>query len=360
MSEYYTVSGWPATRAALASAPARSEMNLISAGFDKMPTLSGNANKPVFVNGSANGLTSVTASAARANLGLEIGVDVQAEDAGLTSIAGLTTAADRMIYTTASDTYAVATLTSAGRALLDDASAAAQLITLGLTATASELNALDGITSTVTELNYTDGVTSAIQTQLNAKQPLDADLTAIAALANTDGNFIVGNGSTFVAESGADARASLGISMVYGLTDTTISRSSTTTLVADTVLAGYTLEDGASYEIEGLINFTATASTGDAKFDFGFNSTVVAGRYSYYGTDSSGLASASVAISDFTADQSLTINNTLMALFIKGAFTVTGGAGTLDFRWAQNVSNASATYRNSGSYIKLTKIVDFV
>lgn len=43
------------------------------------------------------------------------------------------------------------------------------LASLGVTATASELNALDGITSTVTELNYTDGVTSAIQTQLDAK-----------------------------------------------------------------------------------------------------------------------------------------------------------------------------------------------
>lgn len=38
-----------------------------------------------------------------------------------------------------------------------------------VTATATELNALDGITSTVTELNYTDGVTSAIQTQIDAK-----------------------------------------------------------------------------------------------------------------------------------------------------------------------------------------------
>jgi hypothetical protein len=55
----------------------------------------------------------------------------QAADAGLTSIAGLTTLADRMIYTTASDTYAVAPLTAAGRALIDDADAAAQLVTLG-------------------------------------------------------------------------------------------------------------------------------------------------------------------------------------------------------------------------------------
>ena len=56
----------------------------------------------------------------------------QTSDAGLTSIAGLTTAADKMIYTTAADTYAVTTLTSAGRALLDDADAVAQRTTLGL------------------------------------------------------------------------------------------------------------------------------------------------------------------------------------------------------------------------------------
>ena len=91
------------------------------------------------------------------------------------------------------------------------ASAAGALVNLGLTATAAELNTLDGITATVTELNYTDGVTSNIQTQLNNKQPLDADLTALGALSKTDGNFIVGNGSTWVAESGSTARSSLGL-----------------------------------------------------------------------------------------------------------------------------------------------------
>lgn len=63
-------------------------------------------------------------------------------------------------------------------------STAAELNILdGVTATAAEINALDGITATVAELNYTDGVTSAIQTQLDAKQPLDATLTALAGLA---------------------------------------------------------------------------------------------------------------------------------------------------------------------------------
>lgn len=128
----------------------------------------------------ANGGTGAsTAENARTNLGLAIGTDVQAYDAGLQSIAGLTTAADRMIYTTAADTYAVTTLTAAGRAILDDANAAAQRTTLGLT----------------------------IGTNVQA---YDADLTAIAGLSTADGNIIVGNGTTWVAESGATARASLG------------------------------------------------------------------------------------------------------------------------------------------------------
>lgn len=43
------------------------------------------------------------------------------------------------------------------------------LSSLGVTATAAELNKLDGCTVTTTELNYVDGVTSNIQTQLNGK-----------------------------------------------------------------------------------------------------------------------------------------------------------------------------------------------
>lgn len=52
-------------------------------------------------------------------------------DAALASIAGLTTSADKMIYTTASDTYAVADLTSFARTILDDANAGAVRTTIG-------------------------------------------------------------------------------------------------------------------------------------------------------------------------------------------------------------------------------------
>jgi len=85
-----------------------------------------------------------TAAAARQNLGVEIGADVQAYDAGLQSISGLTTAANQGIFLTGSDTYSVYTFTAAGRALLDDADAAAQRTTLGLGTLATQSGTFSG------------------------------------------------------------------------------------------------------------------------------------------------------------------------------------------------------------------------
>ena len=108
-----------------------------------------------------------TAAGARTNLGLDIGNlidggDVQAYDAGLQSISNLLTSANQSIYTTASNTYATYTLTAAGRALLDDADAAAQRTTLGLgslatlnTITSSEISDLTVNTADLAENSVT-------------------------------------------------------------------------------------------------------------------------------------------------------------------------------------------------------------
>lgn len=80
----------------------------------------------------AGGTGATTKLGAQQALDLEPGVDIQAYDAGLASIAGLTTAADKMIYTTAADTYAVASLTAAARGLLDDATVADMRSTLAV------------------------------------------------------------------------------------------------------------------------------------------------------------------------------------------------------------------------------------
>ena len=104
--------------------------------------------------GTITGITDLTvadggtgasnAASARQNLGLEIGVNIQAFDQGLQSISALTTAANQSIYLTGSDTYAAYSLTAAGRALLDDADAAAQRTTLGLGTLATQSGTFSG------------------------------------------------------------------------------------------------------------------------------------------------------------------------------------------------------------------------
>ncbi|MBZ7920563.1 hypothetical protein LAC81_02020 [Ensifer adhaerens] len=132
-------------------------------------TADANAARPI----TAGGTGATSASGARTALGLAIGSDVQAYDAGLQSIAGLTTVADRMIYATGVDAYATTALTPFARTLLDDADAGTVLTTLGVSPYIQFLlNDADSATARAT-LGVTIGTNV---------QAYDADLAAIAAL----------------------------------------------------------------------------------------------------------------------------------------------------------------------------------
>ena len=197
----------------------------------------------------------------------------------------------------------------------------------GVTSTAAELNILDGATLTVTELNYVDGVTSAIQTQLDGKQPLDTELTALAGLTSaanklpyftgsgtaavtdlsafgrtliddadaatarstlglvigtnvqaydqqladvagltpTDNNFIVGNGTNFVTESGATARTSLGLGSIatQDASNVSITGGSIAGITDLAIADGGT---GASTANAALNNLLPSQSTNSGKY----------------------------------------------------------------------------------------------
>lgn len=85
-----------------------------------------------FIVGDGSNFVLETGATVRTSLGLTIGTNVQAYNSNLAALAGLTSASDKLPYFTGSGSASVTTFTAAGRALLDDANAAAQAVTMAV------------------------------------------------------------------------------------------------------------------------------------------------------------------------------------------------------------------------------------
>jgi hypothetical protein len=176
---------------------------------------------------SDGGTGASTAAAARAALGLEIGVNVQAYSGNLTALVNLAGASDNLIYFSSPTGLDIAPLTSYARTLIDDVDASTARTTLGLgtiaTQASSSVSITGGSIAGITDLAVADGGTGA-STAADARtnlglvigtnvQAYDAQLADIAGLTPTDNGVVIGNGANFVVESGATLKTSLGLTI---------------------------------------------------------------------------------------------------------------------------------------------------
>ena len=178
---------------------------------------------------SDGGTGSTSASGARTNLGLVIGTDVEPHSDKLTELA-------TMGQTTAN---ALADLSEA------------------------EVQILDGATLSTAELNFVDGVTSAIQTQLDNKQALDAELTELATMSSGTASALADLTGTEVAILDGATLTTAELNLLDGVTSTTaelnILDGVTSTATEINVLDGITSTTAELNIVDG--NTSATSTT---------------------------------------------------------------------------------------------------
>lgn len=244
-----------------------------------------------FIVGDGSNWVAESGATVQASLGLTIGSDVHAytangntilTDAGVLSIAGLTTAADKMIYTDGVDSYAVIDLTSYSRTLFDDVDAAAWRVTLGVTTAADAIKKDGSVAYTGTGVGFKDednmASDSAVATasQQSIKAYVDAGVAGhTAGFFNYDGSTVLfataslGAADTF---QDIDASGTVGSNRALLFLEI-ISTGDIYVVVRTNGLGGSGSQWGSDDTFSRGINHTKLSANGDKGFVMVFTDT---------------------------------------------------------------------------------------
>ena len=216
-----------------------------------------------------------SAGDARTNLGLVIGTNVQAYDADLAAIAGLTSAANKIPYFTGSGAAAVADFTAFGRSIVDDANAGAVRTTIGVDAAGTDNS------TNVTLAGSLDYLTISGQ-----------EITRGAIVLTTDvsGTLPVGNGGTGATTLGDNrvltGAGSSAISAEANMTfdGSTLAVTGDVNITGDLSVAGNTtITDTTTISVEDSMLKLASNNTNTDTVDIGFYGVYVDSGTKYAG-----------------------------------------------------------------------------
>ena len=293
--------------------------------------------------------------------GLTIGTDVQAHDATLDALAGLTTAANKLPYFTNADVAAVTDLSAFGRSLIDDADAATARATLGLASVPREVLTAnrtyyvrtDGSDSNTGLANTAGGAFLTIQKAIDTAVALDLGIYSVT-INVADGTY---TGAVVL-------KAYVGVGPIYITGNTGTPSNVVISTTGASAIAGYSC---GSWTIGGVKVQTATAGYGVYiqggtsivtlnKVDFG----VVGGVYSHI---QAALGASITIIGNYTISGNsgdshyYAIEN---GVIIIGAVTVTlSGTPTYQrfaLAYMAGLIRSAATFSGSGTGVRYLAI----
>lgn len=266
------------------------------------PSFTGTPLTPTAALGTSTTQIASTAFVLNEISDLDLGNTYQPLDAALTSISGLTTSADLLIYTTAEDTYTTSSLTEFARSILDDADAATVRTTLELGSAA----------------------TNDTEDFLAATAALD-DISDVLITNATNAQILV-----YDSDAGADDNKWKNVSLS---SDITISNLGVATISNDAITTDKILNQNVTNSKLANPFVNITDGTNTDKLNLGetitFNGTANEIELSVTNDATGSVSGASITIGlpdNVTIAQDLTVSGDMV---ITGDFTVNGASSTI-------------------------------